>query len=205
MGTLYRNGIPYVGSGGAGGVEVTQAEYDALPTSEKMNGSIYFITDGSVSYPTASQMRYDNTESGIPSTSVQGAIDELKIEIGDTDISSIGDGTLSGAVSELNNGLMWKALASGVASSVRTSLSSVDYRELMLVARIANAAYSVTALKTEIDAGETLWSSGVFFRTGTWIGAQFGFDRTSNEVYLSYANNSGTDVLASALYSVYYR
>ena len=105
MGTLYRNGIPYVGSGGAGGVEVTQAEYDALPTSEKMNGSIYFITDGSVSYPTASQMRYDNTESGIPSTSVQGAIDELKIEIGDTDISSIGDGTLSGAVSELNNGL----------------------------------------------------------------------------------------------------
>ena len=77
MGTLYRNGIPYVGSGGAGGVEVTQAEYDALPTSEKMNGSIYFITDGSVSYPTASQMRYDNTESGIPSTSVQGAIDEL--------------------------------------------------------------------------------------------------------------------------------
>lgn len=105
MGTLYRNGIPYVGSGGAGGVEVTQAEYDALPTSEKMNGSIYFITDGSVSYPTASQMRYDNTESGIPSNSVQGAIDELKIEIGDTDISSVGDGTLSGAVSELNAGL----------------------------------------------------------------------------------------------------
>lgn len=105
MGTLYRNGIPYVGSGGAGGVEVTQAEYDALPTSEKMNGSIYFITDGSVSYPTASQMRYDNTESGIPSTSVQGAIDELKIEIGDTDISTIGDGTVTGAVDELNNGL----------------------------------------------------------------------------------------------------
>lgn len=107
MGTLYRNGIPYVGSGGAGGVEVTQAEYDALPTSEKMNGSIYFITDGSVSYPTASQMRYDNTESGIPSTSVQGAIDELKIEIGDTDISTIGDGTLSGAISELNNGFAY--------------------------------------------------------------------------------------------------
>lgn len=105
MGTLYRNGVPYIGSGGAGGVEVTQAEYDSLPESEKLNGSIYFITDGSVSYPTASQMRYDNTESGIPSTSVQGAIDELKIEIGDTDISSIGDGTLSGAVSELNNGL----------------------------------------------------------------------------------------------------
>lgn len=101
MGTLYRNGIPYVGSGGAGGVEVTQAEYDALPTSEKMNGSIYFITDGSVSYPTASQMRYDNTESGIPSTSVQGAIDELKIDVDD-----------------LNNGLTYQLFTSFVGSQV---------------------------------------------------------------------------------------
>ena len=81
MGTIYRNGVPFVGSGGAGGVEMTQAEYDLLPTSEKMNGAIYFITDGDVSYPTASQMRYDNTESQIPSTTVQGAIDENRIAI----------------------------------------------------------------------------------------------------------------------------
>lgn len=83
MGTIYRNGVPFVGSGGAGGVEMTQEEYDDLPTSEKMNGAIYFITDGDVSYPTASQMRYDNTESQIPSTTVQGAIDENRIEIND--------------------------------------------------------------------------------------------------------------------------
>ena len=81
MGTIYRNGVPFVGSGGAGGVEMTQAEYDLLPTSEKMNGAIYFITDGDVSYPSASQMRYDNTESQIPATTVQGAIDENRIEI----------------------------------------------------------------------------------------------------------------------------
>ena len=81
MGTIYRNGVPFVGSGGAGGVEMTQAEYDLLPESEKMNGAIYFITDGDVSYPSASQMRYDNTESQIPSTTVQGAIDENRIEI----------------------------------------------------------------------------------------------------------------------------
>lgn len=83
MGTIYRNGVPFVGSGGAGGVEMTQAEYDLLPTSEKMNGAIYFITDGDVSYPSASQMRYDNTESQIPATTVQGAIDENRIEIND--------------------------------------------------------------------------------------------------------------------------
>ena len=45
MGTLYRNGVPYIG-GGSGSEE-------------------------------ASQIHYDNTKSGIPSTSVQGAIDEL--------------------------------------------------------------------------------------------------------------------------------
>ena len=105
----------------------------------------------------------------------------------------------------LNAGLMWKPLSSGVASSVRTSLSSVDYRELLLVARISNAAYTIIALKTEIDAGQTLWSSGVFFRSGTWVGVQFGVDLSNNEVYMSYANNSGTDVLASAKYSIYYR
>lgn len=118
MGTIYRNGVPFVGSGGAGGVEMTMAEYELLPESEKMNGAIYFITDGDVSYPSASQMRYDNTESQIPSTTVQGAIDELKIEIGDTDISSIGDGTLSGAVSELKNGLLRIARFTGISVTI---------------------------------------------------------------------------------------
>lgn len=113
--------------------------------------------------------------------------------------------TVGEELTALNNGLMWKPLSSGVASSVRTSLSSVDYRELLLVARISNAAYTIIALKTEIDAGQTLWSSGVFFRSGTWVGVQFGVDQSNNEVYMSYANNSGTDVLASAKYSIYYR
>lgn len=129
----------------------------------------------------AKDISYDNTESGATATDVQGALDEL------------------------NAGLTWKTLANGVASSVRTSLSSVDYRELLLVARISNAAYTIIALKTEIDAGQTLWSSGVFFRSGTWVGVQFGVDQSNNEVYMSYANNSGTDVLASAKYSIYYR
>ena len=33
------------GEGDAGHIELTQAEYDALPEEEKMNGAIYFITD----------------------------------------------------------------------------------------------------------------------------------------------------------------
>jgi hypothetical protein len=33
------------GEGGAGHIELTQVEYDALTDEEKMNGSVYFITD----------------------------------------------------------------------------------------------------------------------------------------------------------------
>lgn len=126
-------------------------------------------------------------------------------EMGNTDISAIGDGTVTGAISELKSGLMWQTLASGVSSSVRTSIANIDYKELLLVARYSNAAYSVLALKTEIDAGHTIWSSGVFFRTGTWVGVQFGYDASAKTISLSYINNSGTDVIASSTYSVYYR
>ena len=57
MGTLYRNGVPYIG-GGSGSEE-------------------------------ASQIHYDNTKSGIPSTSVQGAIDELNDDLTSLDSTTI--------------------------------------------------------------------------------------------------------------------
>ena len=33
-------------------VKLTQAQYDALDTADKMNGTIYFITDGTPHSPT---------------------------------------------------------------------------------------------------------------------------------------------------------
>lgn len=60
MGKLMLNDILY--SGGDSSVELTQAEYDALSTAEKMNGTTYFITDangdGSQFHPTI----YSSTE-----------------------------------------------------------------------------------------------------------------------------------------------
>lgn len=129
------------------------------------------------------------------------------IVVGETLIvgTNIESTTVGEELSELKSGLMWQTLASGVSSSVRTSIANIDYKELLLVARYSNAAYSVLALKTEIDAGHTIWSSGVFFRTGTWVGVQFGYDASAKTISLSYINNSGTDVIASSTYSVYYR
>ena len=50
MGLIMKNGIPYGGdSGGSGNaniVKLTQAEYDALPSSKNSDGILYAITDG---------------------------------------------------------------------------------------------------------------------------------------------------------------
>ena len=92
MGTILKNGIPY--GGGGGGTDhrtLTQAEYDALSTEEKNNGTIYLISDGiGGNNPDASQVVYSNTSSGLSATSVQGAIDTLgKIVSGSGTASSL--------------------------------------------------------------------------------------------------------------------
>lgn len=61
-------------------VELTQAQYDALPASKLTDDVNYFIKDGAYrpqgSVIDAEGVMYDNTESGLTSDTVQGAIDE---------------------------------------------------------------------------------------------------------------------------------
>lgn len=61
-------------------VELTQAQYDALPATKLTNNVNYFIKDGAYrpqgSVIDAEGVMYDNTESGLTSDTVQGAIDE---------------------------------------------------------------------------------------------------------------------------------
>lgn len=121
MGTIYRNGTAFIGSGGAGGVELTQAEYDALPETEKMNGSIYFISDGEASYPSASTMRYDNSTSGLTATSVQAAVDEVNEKVDDN----------AGDIAELNNGLTPETLS--LSSSYTLTNASFRMGKLVVV------------------------------------------------------------------------
>lgn len=72
---MYINGVQITGVQPKP-IELTQAEYDALPEEQKQNGS-YIITDA-VSEPlNAENVGYDNTTSGLVATDVQAAIDEL--------------------------------------------------------------------------------------------------------------------------------
>lgn len=60
----------------AAGIEITQAEYDALSDEEKANGT-YWITDADTNFANAGMIPYSNTASGLGATNVQGAIDEV--------------------------------------------------------------------------------------------------------------------------------
>lgn len=83
MGVIIRNGIEYSGAGMGGGscdcdiVYLTQEEYDALPASKESNNVEYRITNANTSATAARNIGYDNSESGIAATSVQGAIDAM--------------------------------------------------------------------------------------------------------------------------------
>ena len=78
-------------------VELTQAEYDALVTKDPK--IVYYITDGSVDYPTASTIPYDHTDSGLTADNVQDAIDEVQGGIGNTFMGTTAT-TLTGAIAE---------------------------------------------------------------------------------------------------------
>lgn len=57
-------------------LEMTKAEYDALPEAKKMDGTVYMITDDTGGWE-AENASYDNTESGLTATNVQDALDEI--------------------------------------------------------------------------------------------------------------------------------
>ena len=73
MGMIYRNNVAY---GSETRVELTQAEYDALTTEQKMNGTAYYITDGEPSILSDYQTKDDNTLTTSNKT-VVGGINEV--------------------------------------------------------------------------------------------------------------------------------
>ena len=83
MGRIIRNGVEY-GSGGTASnvVYLTQEAYDALPDDKLTDGVEYRITDANTDSTKARNIAYDNSESGIEATSVQGAIDSINGNLG---------------------------------------------------------------------------------------------------------------------------
>ena len=79
MGVIIVNGIEYSGAGGSSSnvVYLTQTEYDALPDSKLTDDVEYRITDAGIGSVTASNVKYDNSNSGLEAINTQSAIDSL--------------------------------------------------------------------------------------------------------------------------------
>ena len=86
MGVIMKNGIAYGSSGGGGTatdtshIELTYAEYQELEKNGLVDlNATYFITDEDMNgISSAHSIVYDNSNSSILATDVQGAIDELQ-------------------------------------------------------------------------------------------------------------------------------
>lgn len=97
-------------------VELTQAQYDALPATKLTNNVNYFIKDGAYrpqgSVIDSAGVMYDNTESGLTSDTVQGAIDEN-----------------ASAIEELNNGLIVPLMSNTEFHAVNQTIAQGSYYE----------------------------------------------------------------------------
>lgn len=57
--------------------DLTEAAYEALPSTKESDNVDYYLTDADSTIATAEDIPYDNTTSGMTATNVQGALDEL--------------------------------------------------------------------------------------------------------------------------------
>ena len=83
-------------------VYLTQAEYDALPSSKLTNNVEYRITDAG-SESSAENLDYDNTKSGIEAVNVQDAVDELSGKVDQIASNQIPEEYLKNSVDEYVN------------------------------------------------------------------------------------------------------
>lgn len=133
--------IEEIVSHAAVGVEATWDEYEELPEEEKLNGTIYYITDkDNEDILFASDATYDNTQSGLTATDVQGAIDEVKGEIDEVagianNLPVIGGQELSVTLSNLN-----------CSGSISSTLYVLDHGKYIVIGgRVLFSNYSRTS------------------------------------------------------------
>ena len=72
---------------GDNSLELTVDEYNALSEEEKTNGTTYYITDGvasDIEKISANNIEYDNSTSGLSSTTVQDSVDEINNNLSST-------------------------------------------------------------------------------------------------------------------------
>ena len=136
----------------------------------------------------------------------------LDAKIGTTDISSIGDGTVTGAISDVNGNLSnikWKLLGSVTGKSV-IDLPS-DFTELLVEVGVANRYYfTFNIIKDFLTDDVKMYTSGNYiYYNNNNIGYQAVINATNSYIKLrqykfSYGSKAD-DFTASAITKAYYK
>lgn len=156
-------------------VDLTQAEYDALPESKNSDGKNYYIYDSDIAV-TAEEVGFDGSASGSTAANSQQALDELfaadkktneSLENINSNLDSkleikvVSDGTQPDAIKVIENNWTSKPLYSGIWKVNTSSYTytayitnhSVNYGEVFLTSyALSNPIYGI------LSGGAWTWS-----------------------------------------------
>ena len=99
------------------GVDLTQAEYDALPDTKESDGVDYYIMDEDFVATDAKAVGYDNSTSGLTRETAQGAIDEIVDKINESNTN------FNNGLDELNSNLnkLFNGVPNGSSQNISTN------------------------------------------------------------------------------------
>ena len=128
--------------------------------------------------------------------------------LGTTDISAIGDGTVTGAVNTLNDSLKWKLLTTfNGASSTYYEVDLTQYREILVTFKpIENKIYSVLIPTIELEDESNYYITGSYQNSSTNSAMVRINTKKSGILFAKYgAYFVGSDVSSSTIVKVYVR
>lgn len=164
---IYTKGVTY--GVGDPSVELTTAEYEALPSTKETDDITYYLTDGvpSGSITTADLITYDNSDSTLSAATVNDAIDELDSEKQDA-LTAGTNITISNNVISATNTTYSTMSASELTTGTATTARSVraDYLNTGITTMIENFWDSkVTVTSTDPGEGSTLTTGNIVIVT----------------------------------------
>ena len=123
----------------------------------------------------------------------------LDAKIGTTDISSIGDGTVTGAISDVNGNLSWKLLKS-VTGTENVNISGIIYDELCIICKRANVAVQFLIPKSCLNSEVTQFENGGISST-----KNIALLATSEYIALNYWYLGNTKYTSDVTTIIYYK
>ena len=155
------------GGGGDNIVYLTQEAYDALSDDKLTNNVEYRITDVGVNDAMASNIAYDNSESGIAALNVQGAIDKvnsdlnkLNLDLGGLKFGTDGEGNVGyfGAdgslipfsVGGIEEAICYTADFTSSTTSETYTFEEIDKIEAVIILYEARGMYIAAYVNNEI-------------------------------------------------------